>query len=70
MECGFGLHWCTVPLLDQGRHAVLLRDQAGWHLSGEVTVPANMNLLPLPAKCPELTWRIISIGMRHWAQRF
>jgi len=61
VECGFGLHLCTVPLLDQGRHAVLLRDQAGWHLSGEVTGPA---------KCPELAWRIISIGIRHWAQRF
>jgi hypothetical protein len=37
-----------------GRHAVLLLDQAGWHLSGEVTVPANITLLPLPPKCPEL----------------
>jgi len=37
-----------------GKHAVLLLDQAGWHLSGDVAVPDNITLLPLPAKCPEL----------------
>ena len=37
-----------------GRHAVLLLDQAGWHMSGEVAVPDNITLLPLPPKCPEL----------------
>jgi len=42
------------PIVSRGRHAVLLLDQAGWHLSGEVTLPDNITLLPLPAKCPEL----------------
>lgn len=37
-----------------GAHAVLLLDQAGWHLSGKLAVPANITLLPLPPKCPEL----------------
>jgi hypothetical protein len=37
-----------------GRHAVLLLDQAGWHLSGRLRVPSNITLIPLPAKCPEL----------------
>jgi transposase len=37
-----------------GAHAVLLLDQAGWHLSDELIVPANITLLPLPPKCPEL----------------
>jgi hypothetical protein len=37
-----------------GRHAVLLLDQAGWHLSDQVAVPPNITLLPLPPKCPEL----------------
>lgn len=37
-----------------GRHAVLLLDQAGWHLSAALTVPPNITLLPLPPKCPEL----------------
>jgi len=41
-------------MVSTGRHAVLLLDQAGWHLSGEVALPDNITLLPLPAKCPEL----------------
>jgi transposase len=93
-----------------GRHAVLLLDQAGWHMSGKLDVPDNLTLMPLPAKCPELNpvenvwefmsdnwlsnriflnpddtidhcrqawnklrtqpWRIMSIGLRQWANRF
>lgn len=37
-----------------GAHAVLLLDQAGWHTTDKLDVPANITLLPLPAKCPEL----------------
>jgi len=37
-----------------GAHAVLLLDQAGWHLSSELNTPANITIVPLPAKCPEL----------------
>jgi transposase len=37
-----------------GKHAVLLLDQAGWHLSRHLVVPPNITLLPLPPKCPEL----------------
>jgi transposase len=40
--------------VDPGKHAVLLLDQAGWHLSGDLAVPDNITLLPLPPKCPEL----------------
>ena len=36
-----------------GAHAILLLDQAGWHGSGALIVPANITLLTLPAKCPE-----------------
>ena len=35
-------------------HAVLLLDQAGWHLSGRLEVPAHISLLPLPPRAPEL----------------
>jgi len=38
----------------RGKYAVLLLDQAGWHLSGSLKVPDNIIILPLPAKCPEL----------------
>ena len=37
-----------------GAHAVLLVDQAGWHLSHRLVVPSNITLIPLPPKCPEL----------------
>jgi transposase len=37
-----------------GKHAVLLLDQAGWHMSKHLSVPQNITLLPLPPKCPEL----------------
>jgi hypothetical protein len=37
-----------------GAHAVLLLDQAGWHMSDKVAVPPNITLAPLPPKCPEL----------------
>jgi transposase len=37
-----------------GRHAALLLDQAGWHTTPHLTVPANISIVPLPAKCPEL----------------
>jgi len=93
-----------------GAHAVLLLDQAGWHLSEKVAVPPNITLVPLPPKCPEPNamenvwqfmrdnwlsnrvfqsyeaivdhcchawnrlvdqpWRIMSIGLRGWANRF
>jgi transposase len=47
-----------------GGHAVLLLDQAGWHLSDKVAVPPNITLPPLPPKCPELNamenvWRFM-----------
>jgi DDE superfamily endonuclease len=37
-----------------GAHAVLLLDRAGWHVSRKLQVPANITLVPLPAKAPEL----------------
>ena len=33
-----------------GAHAVLLVDQAGWHLSTRLVVPANITIIPLPRK--------------------
>ncbi len=37
-----------------GAHAVLILDQAGWHASAALAIPANITLMPLPPKCPEL----------------
>jgi hypothetical protein len=32
---------------------VMVMDQAGWHIAGDLTVPANMRLVFLPAYSPE-----------------
>jgi transposase len=73
-----------------GKYAVQLLDQAGWHMLKKLVVPANITLVPLPPKCPELNsveniiehccqawnrlidqpWRIMSIGIRKWANGF
>jgi hypothetical protein len=37
-----------------GAHAVLLADQAGWHLSTPLVVPPNITIIALLPKCPEL----------------
>ena len=31
-----------------------LVDQAGWHMSTRLVVPANITIIALPPKCPEL----------------
>jgi transposase len=35
-------------------HAVLLVDQAGWHMSTRLVVPPNITIVALPPKSPEL----------------
>lgn len=37
-----------------GAHAILVLDQAGWHISKGLPVPENITLVSLPAKAPEL----------------
>src|SRR4051812_5281009 len=37
-----------------GAHALVLVDQAGWHQPKRLVVPANITLVPLPSKAPEL----------------
>ena len=62
---GLILPWCNTEAMElqlaaisakvePGRHAVLLLDQAGWHMTPKLIVPANISIIPLPAKCPEL----------------
>jgi transposase len=55
-----------------GAHAVVLLDQAGWHLSTRLVVPPNITLMPLPGKAPELNpvenvWQTVcSFPVRRW----
>src|SRR3954453_17738745 len=62
---GLVMPWCNTEAMNlhlaeisarvaPGRHAVLVVDQAGWHLSAGLNVPSNITVIPLPAKCPEL----------------
>ena len=37
-----------------GAHAIVLLDQAGWHITEKLKPPTNISLLPLPPGSPEL----------------
>lgn len=50
-----GLHLAEISLaIAPGAHAVVLMDQAGWHITDKLEVPANISIIALPSKCPEL----------------
>jgi transposase len=58
--------------LAQEVHAVLVLDNAGWHRSRELIVPANISLLYLPPYAPELNpmervWK--QVKHRHLSNR-
>jgi hypothetical protein len=39
--------------VEPGAHAIVILDQAGWHTTEKLVVPANLTLVCLPPKCPE-----------------
>ena len=62
---GLVMPWCDIPAMerhlteiseavDPGAHAVVIVDQAGWHMSARLAIPDNITLLPLPPRSPEL----------------
>jgi hypothetical protein len=62
---GLSLPWCNTAMMNlhlaaisadgaPGRLAVLLVDQAGWHLFAKLVVPHNITVVLLPPKCSEL----------------
>jgi hypothetical protein len=62
---GLVMPYCDTPAMeahlleisqavDPGAHAVLILDQAGWHMAPKLDVPDNITLLPLPPRSPEL----------------
>ena len=40
--------------ISDDEHVAMVLDQAGWHGSGALRIPANITLLPLPPYAPEL----------------
>lgn len=58
--------------VDPHVHVVMLWDQAGFHTGKELRVPANVTLIPLPPRSPELNpvenlWHYLR--SHHWANR-
>jgi hypothetical protein len=49
-----------------GAHTIVLLDQAGWHLSATLTLPANISSMPLTAKSPEQArWTLLVDKIRR-----
>jgi hypothetical protein len=57
--------WCDTNAMNQhlivisrnvadNTDAILIMDQAGWHMSNNLLVPGNITILPLPPKLPDL----------------
>src|SRR5215212_7353628 len=70
-----GLHLTEISRhVAPGAHAVLVLDGAGWHAAGDLVVPENLTLLPLPSCSPELdpvenVWEYLRqnwLGHRVW----
>jgi transposase len=56
----------------EGTHAIVVMDQAGWHVARGLTIPPNMTLVPLPPYSPELNgierlWRYMKGIHPAWA---
>ena len=62
---GLVMPWCDTDAMaahlieisaavDPGTHAVLIVDQAGWHLTPKLAIPDNITVLALPPRSPEL----------------
>lgn len=73
-SCALVLPWADTAMMrlhlealsDQvgpDRHVILVLDNAGWHTTGRLTVPANITLLALPAYSPELN---VIERLWHW----
>lgn len=61
-----------VEEVDPDVHVVMLWDQAGFHTSKALTLPANVTVVPLPAYSPELNpvenlWHYLR--SHHWSNR-
>src|SRR5215218_3311078 len=70
-----GLHLAEIGRhVAPGAHALVVLDGAGWHGAGDLTVPDNLTLLPLPPRSPELNpvenvWQYLRqnrLSLRVW----
>jgi transposase len=70
-----GLHLAEISReVTPGAHGVVVLDGAGWHGAGDLSVPDNLTLLPLPPRSPELNpieniWQYLrqnKLSLRVW----
>ena len=70
-----GLHLAEISHhVASGAHGVVVLDRAGWHAAGDLAVPDNLTLLPLPSHSPELNpvenvWEYLrqnQLSLRVW----
>jgi hypothetical protein len=70
-----GLHLAEIGRhVAPGAHALVVLDGAGWHGAGDLAVPDNITLLPLPSRSPELNpvenvWQYLrqnQLSLRVW----
>jgi DDE superfamily endonuclease len=70
-----GLHLAEIGRhVAPGAHGIVVLDGAGWHAAGDLAVPENLTLLPLPRYSPELNpvenvWEYLrqnQLGLRVW----
>ena len=48
------MQWHLEEIASQVAQGVVLLDQASWHTTDKLKIPANLTLLPLPPRSPEL----------------
>lgn len=57
-ECNTGMMQIHLDQISQhvqdGFHAIVLMDRAGWHITEALNIPENITLMPLPPYSPEL----------------
>jgi hypothetical protein len=68
-----GLHLAEISRqVAPGAHGVVVLDKAGWHAAGNLAIPGNLTLLPLPSYSPELVWgcpcQALGIAAPPWLQ--
>ena len=70
-----GLHLAEISRqVAPGAHGVVVLDKAGWHAAGNLAIPGNLTLLPLPSYSPELNpvenvWHYLrqnQLSLRVW----
>jgi len=70
-----GLHLAEIGRhVAPGAHGIVVLDGAGWHGAGDLVVPDNLTLLPLPPRSPELNpvenvWQYLRqnrLSLRVW----